>query len=241
MSNSKDLDKRRVNRQSTSKKDPKKFAKLKAMQCYPDVLEMLRAGYNYGQIAEFIHVQADEYTDIKRRSLEKILSDFYRDEIPDIEKVVKAKPEAVSDAIDNITHQVDVLNELGKLYHLQMERIQLNYTREKQVGMVFKTTGREVKIASEILQQIGEFQQDYGMKPRQLGILGLEAKATVNVEEKLKLPSGFISNPRKRERMIQFIRRVESMDPRVLEAAAINVDDVIDVTPEDDSEEDSDD
>jgi hypothetical protein len=231
MSESKDLEKKRVQRPSPeSRKDPKKFTRLEALECYQQVATMLKHGYQYMQIAEFIQKNG-EYDDIQQKSLAKILSDYEKERIDDVEKVAHRSPRNLEESLDNLDHDVDVLNELGKLYKLQMERIDLNVKREKQVGMVFKTTGKEVQVALDILREIGSFKQSTGMLKKNLGTLSVEARATVESEDMTGVPSGFIQDPRKRNQILQFVERLENTDPLAVEQ-------VVSMTREEEKNED---
>ena len=62
--------------------------------------------------------------------------------------------------------QLDVMDMRQKLAMLQLQRISVDVASELSIGKLFTTTGREIELASKLLDQIKTDQQDFGVLPK---------------------------------------------------------------------------
>ena len=72
-------------------------------------------------------------------------------------------PEEIIKAKEKLGAGVDILSEMESLYSIQKDRIELDYKTEKKLGKLFKTTGNEIAIASQLLRDLAQLRIDLGL------------------------------------------------------------------------------
>lgn len=228
-----------VNRPETRRNSNRRFKRIRALECFGEVKRFLVQGISPRRVARYIQEEQDEYTDVEIRSLEKMLRNFKKEELSEAEKVANQVPSKFEDELEEMDKQINVLEELGSLYQMQLRRIQLNIEKEQETEQLMSGTGQEIRTAKEILESIGKFQQEFGMEPKHLGTLSLQAEAAADTEDVSDMPGQFMMNPVKRNQVLEFLDSLDKTDPRAIDAVTEGdidegeeEDDVIDVEPE---------
>jgi len=122
-----------------------------------------------------------------------------------------------------VEEMVEELKELNWLYTTQKERINIGYSKEKAIGMLFRTTAFEFETALHLLDKIVRIKQEVGLYRRNLGTLEL----TGNLEETIRgldannakdqTAIKVMSDPEKRRRVLDVIRRLRNLPPQAVD------------------------
>jgi hypothetical protein len=158
------------------------FSKLRATRSFREIHERIRQGWPPTELARWIQEDREEYTDVTRAALMLVLRN-YRQAIPPGELVERRIPQAVMAAKEKLAKGVDEVVELEELYRLQMDRVKIDYEKERAINKLFPSMSTEIKEARSLLESL------MGMKIQ----LGLRSAApqehniniTADVDERL--------------------------------------------------------
>ena len=156
-----------------------KFVKLKSLKCYPEINQRILDGWPLSQIAKFIQNDRHEYTDVTPGSLVAVLHEF-RGTIP-AAKLVSKQPGMLpvfGKAIDEVREGLNELDELEKLYLIQMERINFDFEKERTIKKMLTTMTPEIRAAKDILMARAQLKLDLGIDKRDLGTAGVDVTVT---------------------------------------------------------------
>lgn len=148
-----------------------KFARLRNLKCFPEVKQKMMQGWTITALIDYIQKEQSEYTDVSAESLRTMLYDFRRTELTPAEKVTRTMPAQFMQAWKQIDKKLPELRELWLLYQWQKERIQIDLQTERRIKKLFATTGKEVQIAADLLDQSTQTKVDLGMVNRPAGQL----------------------------------------------------------------------
>lgn len=160
----------------------KKFPKLFGLRCWEMAQEKIKAGVALEEVARWIQEDMLEYGDSKRESLSRQLYRF-KSELPESE-IVREKPTYVDEATSKMRRGINELEELEKLYLLQLKRISLDASTEERINKLFKTTNREIELAQSLLVKRLEMKQKMGLVdtiPQAFDVTQRSMNANVNV------------------------------------------------------------
>ncbi|MBZ0184444.1 MAG: hypothetical protein K8F60_18440 [Melioribacteraceae bacterium] len=138
---------------------------LEKLSFFPEVKEKIVAGWPPFKVADFYYDQHIEEIIDKGLTKERF-SDFitsYRKKITPAEMVAIRMPEEIIKAKEKLGAGVNILAEMESLYTIQKDRIELDYKTEKKLGKLFKTTGNEIAIASQLLRDLAQLKVDLGL------------------------------------------------------------------------------
>jgi len=150
-----------------------RFSKLRQMQCFPEVHKRICDGWSLSQLAKWIQNERNEYKDIGPDSLTATLHE-YRASLPSSIRAGKTLPVAQAKAAMEIAEGLDELVELERLVHLQMERIEIDFSKEKQIKKLLTTMTPEIKEARQLLMAHAQLKMDLGLTQRHLGTAEVE-------------------------------------------------------------------
>jgi hypothetical protein len=122
--------------------------------------------------ADVVRMIQDEYKELNHLSTSyvKKMVDLYRKEIPPSELALTTTNTKVAGrARRAVNNGLDELNELERLYRLQMKRVEIDVGNEEKINKLFPTTGREIFVAMKLLKQSADLKMDLGLLKRQLG------------------------------------------------------------------------
>lgn len=160
------------------------FSKLRGAKCFAEIDRRMRMGWSTTDLARAIQ---DEYGELKEVSFGylKKLIDQYRLSIPPAELSMASPNSTVSrNATRKVVDGINELEELEKLYRLQISRIDIDVKNEQKIQKLFKDTGREVFVAMKILNQSAQLKMDLGLTKRQLGTMEVNGQLAAEVGER---------------------------------------------------------
>ena len=149
------------------------FKDLKAMPCFDEFDKKVKAGIALEEVGRWLQEDMFQQMDIKRDSLVRKLY-RYKSSLPPAE-IVKEPPIYVQKAIEKMTRGVNEIEELEKLYLLQLRRISIDADTESKINKLFSSTGGEIKIAADLLNSMMEKKMELGIlskAPEQLEVTG---------------------------------------------------------------------
>lgn len=192
--------------------------KLKSLECFHRVEEMLKSNVSFTEIARFIQEDAEEYQNAQRDSVRKAVSRYYHDEVPDIDKVKHSNPDKIQEYEERLEEEIDVLQEFREMYFHQKDRVIKLRAQEENMGKTKEETGEEIDRAVDIMNKIAEHRKDIGMDDRHLGEIKKKSlTADISADATGVDNSGFIMDPNKREKVVTFFDRLRNADDDVFE------------------------
>lgn len=173
------------------------FKDLKAMPCFDEFDKKVKAGIALEEIGRWLQEDMFQQMDIKRESLVRKLY-RYKSSLPPAE-IVKEPPIYVQKAIEKMTRGVNEIEELEKLYLLQLRRISIDADTESKINKLFSSTGGEIKIAADLLNSMMEKKMELGIlskAPEQLevtGNFGVSNLLSEDTDEQTKAKIGLLA------------------------------------------------
>jgi hypothetical protein len=137
------------------------FEKLKAHPLYKEIHDRVVAGIPCEKIAPWLHEQG-AFTDLKEASLVRSLH-RYKASLPPTEHPGTAAQNFVQKKLDGFKAGVSEVEELEKLYQLQLSRISLGMEKENTIQFLNKAVRPEIELASNILQKMAELKIKLGI------------------------------------------------------------------------------
>jgi len=193
------------------------YQRLKNLACFPEVENLIRQGETPTEIARFIQGQRIEYTDIQESSLAKIVSDYARENHPELvqDRRITKKLIELSEIQDE---QVDVLQRLGVLASVQEQRVAINVAAELSGQRLIKGTREEIRTYMEILGKIGDRQDVLKGLGKELGTMrhvhaleGQQAQPDARPQPKQITES--LNDPMRRQLLLDTIKHAQKMTP----------------------------
>lgn len=173
------------------------FKDLKAMPCFDEFDKKVKAGIALEEVGRWLQEDMFQQMDIKRESLVRKLY-RYKSSLPPAE-IVKEPPIYVQKAIEKMTRGVNEIEELEKLYLLQLRRISIDADTESKINKLFSSTGGEIKIAADLLNSMMEKKMELGIlskAPEQLevtGNFGVSNLLSEDTDEQTKAKIGLLA------------------------------------------------
>lgn len=173
------------------------FKDLKAMPCFDEFDKKVKAGIALEEVGRWLQEDMFQQMDIKRESLVRKLY-RYKSSLPPAE-IVKEPPVYVQKAIEKMTRGVNEIEELEKLYLLQLKRISIDAETESKINKLFSSTGGEIKIAADLLNSMMEKKMELGIlskAPEQLevtGNFGVSNLLSEDTDEQTKAKIGLLA------------------------------------------------
>lgn len=138
------------------------FAKLKQSPSYQEVHDKICAGVAIERIAEWLQEEKGEFTNIKRPSLVRQLY-RYKESIPATKLADAGLPSHLWKKIEGMKRGVNELEELEKLYLLQLQRIALGVDTEEKIKFLNKAIRKELELAADLLGRMAELKMKLGL------------------------------------------------------------------------------
>ena len=191
------------------------FAKLRALQCFPEVHDRLCKGWPLSDVAEFIQEENKEYTDAAPATVIKVLQN-YRDSLPSGERAKYVLPKSHREAIEKVEEDIDEIRELVKLYRRQEKRLDIDGKVEENIGKLLPTMTQEIRVTKEVLTSIADLKMDLGLNERHLGTVDIEASLMADVDEKYAGTDvgSVLKDPKKRRRLLNIAEHALSLSKR---------------------------
>lgn len=143
------------------KKNSHAFRDLKTMPCFDEFDDKVKAGVAIEEVARWLQEDMFQQADIKRDSLVRKLY-RYKASLPPAD-LVKEPPVYIQQAIEKMSRGVKEIEELEKLYLLQLRRISIDAKTEVSINKLFGGTGTEIRVAMELLTKMMQMKQELGL------------------------------------------------------------------------------
>lgn len=156
------IEKKQLRKRLRPRSRSTKFVKLRQLECFKEIEQRITSGRPITQIVDFIQREKGEYLDVTRDSLVKVITE-YRDQIGKKQILASRVPDQMEKWTAEARAAVDEVEELAKLFKLQMGRIEMEAKTEQQLRKLFKTLGQEVYYAMKILQTSASIKTDFGL------------------------------------------------------------------------------
>lgn len=210
--------------------------RLTDLKCWPEVQQKIRAGEKSGAIAKWIQNEAKELLELKTDSVRRSVArerelmavgdslpeqKKAREEIEKLRKDVEAARE--SDVTDKSKKRkiLDILDEVGTLYELQMDRVRAGRKVETTMGYLIRTMTADVAEAREILKFALEVQGEMGISKRRPEELPDSKKYEALTYEARKRVLQAIEMVKSRLRVQEIEDRVDMATGEVVEAEVV--------------------
>lgn len=187
-----------------------RFDQLRKLDCFDTIRARLTHGHSTLDVARFIMLESGEVDKLTAKTesgIRDLLTDF-RETLASTEIVSRVIPEAVKEAEKKLKDGVDEVKELEYLYLLQKDRIEIDFSTEKKINKLFKTTGNEVAIAMGILKVMSSLKQDLGLLKRDLGKLEVDHTMIADFSSRSPAIKAVMSDPSSRAKVLGLVRRL---------------------------------
>lgn len=199
----------------------------------------MRMGWSSAELVKFIQIESKELVTLSTGYVRKMLDDLRR-AIPPAELMMTTQNTMVAmNAANKVSIGLNELDELNKLYEMQMNRIKIDVDNETKINKLFQTTGREIFYAMKILKQSSDLKMDLGIAKRQLGEVAVTATSGIQISDRYNDGIGKVmTDPDSRRKVLGMVETLMSLGARasldaseiINSAAAVSDDiDVIDV------------
>jgi len=153
-----------------------KFEKLKSLPCFVELDAKIKAGISIEEIARWLQEDMFQMTDIQMDSLKRQLY-RYKSSLPPAELMNAAEDQPyVRKAVEKMKRGVNEIEELEKLYLFQLQRISRDAETEQKINKLFKSTNKEIELATNMLEKIVRLKMELGVltkSPDQLQVAGM--------------------------------------------------------------------
>ena len=179
------------------KKDSHAFKDLQAMPCFVEFDKKVKAGIALEEVGRWLQEDMFQQTGIKRESLVRKLY-RYKASLPPAD-IVKEPPVYVQKAIEKMSRGVKEIDELEKLYLLQLRRISIDAETESKINKLFSSTGHEIRIAADLLNSMMQKKMELGIlnkAPEQVemtGSFGVAPLVGEDTDEQTKAKLGLLA------------------------------------------------
>lgn len=162
-----------------------RLSRLERLNCWPDVRAMLLNGEPTIQIVRYIQNERNEYTDVKPECLRVVLYNWMSRNIKKT-RTNRIDPRylAMLEAIE----PVEPMKAMNLLFAIQMDRVMIGYTCEKETEKLDTKMNETIRVGSEILKSMGTLRADnfkYKVAAANLSS-GKDAKETLDQVEKIQ-------------------------------------------------------
>lgn len=151
---------------------------VRNLKCFPDVhRKLIEEGVPLRTIARYIQDERNEMTHLAESTVVNHLHN-YRVSIPAAQR---AGPLNVvfERAAEEVVEGLNELEEMQRLYKIQMQRIEIDFQTEKNIKKLLPSMTQEIKAAREILSSSAQLKMDLGLAERHLGKMDVDVETTL--------------------------------------------------------------
>lgn len=199
----------------------RRFTRLRSLGCFNEVFQKVIAGHPLREIARFIQKDHNEYTEVTEDSLLSLISDFRRS-LPSGTILKGTMPEFFHEKAQEVRTGIDELDELSKLYAMQMGRIAIDAATERKIKKLFSTMPKEIALAREILETSAQLKMDLGLDERHIGRMDVNTRVVADIEHRFGVKvSEVMGNPDSRRKLLGIMERLSTLAPKVIDAEPV--------------------
>lgn len=161
-----------------------KFVKIRKLKCYPQVEEMLYAGYPVSAVCVYIQDRMKEYPEIKRTSLIERLS-LFRQSLSEGGLVHSTLPRVFVQAEKKFSNKMMELERLEDSFSAMEYRFDVAHAEERINGKIDPQVDRIGKSMRDIVMQMHNIKMDLGLVgSRDLGTITVSAEKIAYIKDK---------------------------------------------------------
>jgi hypothetical protein len=169
----------------SEKNAPTKYKKIRALNCYEQVHEMLLSGYPAPHVAQYVQKRMKEYQHVTRSSMILMLQQYRRDMITEGEMVQTTLPRIFQTAEKRFSNKMIELERLEEIFISQQYRFDILHAEERMTGAIDAQVDRIVKEMRDTLTRMHSIKMDLGLVgSRDLGTLTISAERLETIKEK---------------------------------------------------------
>lgn len=200
--------------------------KLERMNCWQEVLLMMRESVSVPKIAAFIQEEKTEYLDVKVETLIRYLYIWISKNSMKVRDRIPVKHLAMMETMDA---KIDPLEAAQMLFAIHFDRVMLDYDREKKRKTSIADNTQNLKLANEMVKTLSHLMLDK-MKHKSFiarGKSGSDDKGIKGVKETFEqidrvkklysdkygdVPAAIALNPESRRKVYNAIAKVRKGD-----------------------------
>ena len=193
---------------------------LRKCGCFPEVDKRLRTGSSTPEIASMIQDEYGELTHLSHKYVQQLIK-AHRSSLPPTELALTTSDSRVAKtARKKLAEGLNELEEMEKLFKIQIERINIDFGNERKIKKLFPTTGREVYVAVKILKQSADLKSDLGIYQKQLGTVEITGKAAIAIADRTGNDSigGIVRDADSRRKVLSMVTRLMTLGGDTIDA-----------------------
>lgn len=156
------------------------FASVRNLKCFKELhKKLVEEGVSGRIVAAWVQDERNEMTHMTPASLVNLLTE-YRMSIP---ATKRAGPLNIvfEKSVAEVKAGLDELDEMHRLYKMQMERVGIDFQTEKNIKKLLPSMTQEIRTAREILSSAAQLKMDLGINDRKLGSVNVDATLMADV------------------------------------------------------------
>jgi len=196
------------NRVKPVSRAPDKHKRVKSLECFSEIHEMVVTGWPLLDIAKHVQQIKGESQDITEDALTNAIGE-YRKDLPPGTLIQKTLPAVFTQAAQQVADGLDALGELEKLYAIQMKRVNIDHAMEVTIGKLLPNMTAEIRMAKDLLESYSEMQMDLGVVERRLGKVDVDASglAIATAHYGKESVKQVLENPQSRRKLLGLVER----------------------------------
>lgn len=193
-----------------AKKVQEKYARIKALNCFDRVNQMLCYGYPAPEVARFI-ISQGEYKNVKFNTVVEAIQHYRRDEILPADVLACRRPDILVDANKKYQDKLEDLGRMDVLYEKLVYRLDTLIAKEMETGVSSVETIKTVNSIHNLMRTMHVTKMDLGISgQRQLGTVYVSPEKLSEIEDKYgKGAARAMANPVSRARVLSVLKAVE--------------------------------
>lgn len=135
-----------------------KATKLERLKCWPEVKAMIQNSRPLSDIVRFIQDDRKEYLDVKPGSLYLMIRYWIQ---RNQDKLIDCQiPTKYLNLLDNKIERIDPLDGLNMIFAIHMDRIMIDYAKERKASHSAKENTSNLRLANDMLKAMSELKQN---------------------------------------------------------------------------------
>lgn len=182
---------------------------IRSLRCFPRVRQKVLEGWPSMAVARFIQEDCGEALNVSTEVVAGWVT-RYRNSLPPAELATPVLPKVMFDKAQELVEGLDELEELHKLYKIQIDRVKLGYEKEKTIGVLMPTMANEIRQAKDILNTSAQLKMDLGIDDRHIGKIDVEGQIKADLGEAFESAAlqAVLSDPESRYRVLNAAQKL---------------------------------
>lgn len=208
--------------------NPRNQEWVNELSCGDIVMGMIRNGMPVAAIARFLDEQKVMPPEMKIDAIRMKLVRFIKN-MPALEVIESRLPSTYLSVVESIGNNLDEVEAMSTLWHLQFDRFMIDYKTEKTLGKLFTSHNETMRVLLEIASKLGElknktlgtnlrYRPHINQGPSTAEIQQeLLAKTKENISAKYgEKMAELAADPAKRRKLLSLFEKVTTMgDPKL--------------------------